>query len=116
MSTMKFVVAFAAFIAIISTGSAFVNIQVSAGNGQETYNMAAGASPRIAEDEAFASVMTSFDMSGEFAHTTRNDFIQEANGDFTHYTNDINGKHVHVNFAMHSEDFGDFTAAIDQDI
>jgi len=120
MSTMKFVVAFVAFFAFVSTSSAFVNIHVSAGNGQETYNMEAGASPSISGDAAFASYSTTFDMSGAFPETTRNDFAIGASDFYDEaydyaYTNHVVGHHVTGTYFSRHPTFGTFSTSFEAD-
>ena len=107
MSTMKFVVAFAAFIAFISTTSA-VSFTMSASNGQDTVTNYMGGYSRLNPSVLEESI--NFDFSGEHVHASRSINLESETFSLNATRTD-DGHTVHVK-GVYTR--GDFTEAYEQ--
>lgn len=118
MSNMKFVVAFAAFIAFISTSSAMY-ITISASNNGENFNTYTGGA---FNDEAAVMQKTTFDMTGDVPETTtfhsafnRKDIFSNDTYDYA-YQNHFVGNHVTGTYFQRHSVYGTYESSFEIDI
>ena len=107
MSTMKFVVAFAAFFAFVGMTSA-VSFTVYGGNGQETVSHYMGGYSRLNPSVLEESI--NFDFSGEHVHASRSINLESETFSLNATRTD-DGHTVHVKGVY---TMGDFTEAYEQ--